>query len=149
MEQDGDQKNNVFFIIGMISLVICLSLLALTLYLLPNLVFGWHYDVPEFVSTWKGWLQSDYDYSDSAAAYLLLLTLFIPALICALITHLSTRVMDNQIYKADEEENPDAVNEVVEEAKGLGYKLLRILGICLLILIGLVIFRFLFNWIYS
>ena len=90
MEQDRFQKNHTVFIIGMISLVISLILLALCLYLLPNLLFGWQYDVPTFVPYINEWLISTYNFTDSSASKILFFILVGLSLVFIAIAYFSS-----------------------------------------------------------
>ena len=137
MEADRYQKNHKLFILGIFSLLIALSLFAFSLYLLPNLLFGWRYDTPEFIMFWKEWLLSQYDYTEPVAARLIFLFFFGIAFIFGVIAYFSSNRIDNQILSKElkvpeEEESPDKTTQNTREGLSLG---LRILFIILIIFI--------------
>lgn len=101
MEQDRYQKNHALFIIGLFSLVVSLSLFALCLYILPNLLFGWRYDTPGFIINWVALLQFDYNYSSQASSNIIVLAVFLLALFFAVIAYFASNRIDNQIYSAE------------------------------------------------
>ena len=134
MEADRYQKNHKVFIIGLISLLIGLSGLALTLYLLPHLLFGWHYDTPEFIVFWRHWLQSEQGFTEAAASKLVLLFFFSLAVIFGAIAYFSSNRIDSEILSAELEapELPEQSRELkpsTREGLGLGLKILFLMAI--------------------
>lgn len=99
MEPDRYKNNHTVFIIGMISLLLSLSLLAFSFYILPFLLFGWQYDVPGFILFWRESLQTDYSLSSTLSCRLILLFYFGLACIFSLITYFSSNRIDDQIYR--------------------------------------------------
>ena len=113
MEQDRYQKNHKLFIVGLLSLILGLSLVAFSLFILPNLFFGWHYDVPEFIANWVAWLQDAYELSSTAASKLTFFFFFLLGLFFAVIAYFSSNRIDNQIYSSELE-----ISKPVESKKG-------------------------------
>lgn len=101
MEQDRYQKNHKIFIIGLFSLLLSLSLFAFSFYVMPNLLFGWYYDVPLFVMNLVEWLQYSYNYSSGAASKLIFLVIFLSALFFAGVAYYCSNRIDNQIYSSE------------------------------------------------
>jgi hypothetical protein len=104
MEADRYQKNHTLFIIGIFSLVIGLSLLAFSLYLLPHLLFGWRYNAPEFIMFWREWLQSQYGYMEPAASKLIFLFFFGLAAIFGFIAYFTSNRLESEIFSTELEE---------------------------------------------
>jgi len=98
MEADRYQVSHTLFIVGMISMLVCLALLAFSLFLFPYLIFNLRYPVPEFVAYWREWLLLAHGISHHAASWLILLCFFIPALCGFVISFLASNQIDNQIY---------------------------------------------------
>ena len=101
MDDDYFQKNNKLFIIGLISLVMALAFLGITLYMLPNLLFGWRYNTPAFFMIWREWLQTQYGYTQAGASKIVLLLFFIPTTVFIVISYFSSRRIDSQTLYSD------------------------------------------------
>ena len=135
MEQDRYQKSHKLFILGMISMIGSLALFTFSLYLLPNLLFGWHYNMPDFISDLKGWLQLEYDFTDPGSAKLVFLIFFIPALFFSIVAYFTSNSLDNKIYKEELDSNrkPAKPQKSRDEAIRL---FLQILLLVILVFIG-------------
>ncbi len=142
MEQDRFQKNHVLYIIGLISLVASLSLFAFTLYILPHLIFGWGYDAPVFISSWKEILRFGYHFSSSAASQLIALLFFILTVIFAIIAYFSSNRIDNEIYSAELEFQ----NKSPKRRKGHRESVMLVLKLLFIIFL-VFIFAELFQWL--
>ena len=132
MEQDRYQKNHVLYIIGLISLVASLSLLALTLYIIPHILFGWTYDVPSYVSIWKEWLRVKFSMNVSTASQLIALILFLITLLFAGIAYFTSNRMDNLIFST-ELENKEQLNRMKKSHREAVEIILKLLLIVLLV----------------
>lgn len=140
MEQDRYQKNHKLFILGMLSLVISLGLFAFAVYILPNLLFGWVYDVPSFVTYLKGWLQSTHNFTDPSAGRFIFLCVFLAALIFAFIAYVSSNWIDNQIYsdELNQLHEMQSISKTAEAQNSGGegtHLFFKILGYVMLIII--------------
>lgn len=98
MEPDRFQHNNKYYIVGIICLVGGLSLFAFSAYILPFLLFNWHYTMPDFISIWLNDIQTIYQLSAMAAAWLILLGFFLPGIILVVIADILSNRIDNQIH---------------------------------------------------
>ena len=145
MEADRYQKSHTLFIVGMFSLLMGLSFLALSLYMFPHLWFGWKYDLPWFIPVLREWLQNNYDYSLQYASRLIFFGFFLPGLVLLLIAYFSSNTIDNEIYGhefdvPEVEEKPTKPKEVNHEGRRLGIQLLFIL---LAVFVGAAFFEWL------
>lgn len=140
MEQDRYQQNHKLFIIGLASLVISLSLFALSFYIMPNLLFGWGYDTPEFITNFVEWFQYTYNYSESAASKLVFLIVFVLASIFASIAYYCSNRIDNQIYSLELQESKQLQKVQTTDREGLRL-VLKILFITLLIFLAAALFE--------
>ncbi len=142
MEQDRYQKNHVLYIIGLLSLVASLSLLAFTLYILPYLVFGWRYDAPGFIHLWKELLRVRYHFSPSVASQIIGVPFFLLTLLFAFIANFASNRMDNEIYSTEltienkEQNTKKSPNESIA-------LVLKILLIIVLVFVGAELFHWL------
>ena len=137
MEQDRYQRNHKTFIIGLISLLLSLSLFAFSFYVMPNLLFGWYFEVPPFILDLVEWLQYTYNYSNSAASKLIFLVIFLLALFFAAVAYYCSNSIDNQIYSAELQHQKKSKN-----TKNDGFRVvLKILVISLLIFIAATLFE--------
>ncbi|MBA3537827.1 MAG: hypothetical protein H0T84_14660 [Tatlockia sp.] len=102
MEPDRYQQNSKLFVIGLICLLLCLSLLAIALFILPYLLWDWRYGVPGMVLELHEWFKENYDFSDGGASWMVFLTFIIPALICGFISQWASNYIERKMYGLDE-----------------------------------------------
>lgn len=146
MEYDRFKINSKLYVLGMISLVLCLGLSLLTLYLSPYLIWELHYNVPEFVSTLSSTLQDDYNYSVPASKIIIWLLFFVPAGITGLVAYFISNYIDNKLYMNEiikEPKNPlNKENELQEKESALffGFKILSLIILILFIIFLLGLF---------
>lgn len=141
MEHDRYQKNEKAFVIGLLSLVISLSLFALSFYIMPNLLFGWQYSTPGFVISIVDWLQYAYNFTASGASTIVFFFVFLLALFFAVIAYYCSNKIDDEIYSSELQQRtpPEPVKESV---KGDGmWLVLKILFFALLIFIAAALFE--------
>lgn len=148
MELDRYQQNSKLFIIGIMCLVLCLALLFFSLFILPFLIWGLHYEVPDFITYFISVLEDYHDFSYAGSRWAVGLLFFIPSLISGFIAFYISNKIDNDLLgltpKKDEiEEEKISIrrrNDLSDSAT-LAFKiLLLILGvIALVVIIQLVI----------
>lgn len=102
MKYDAFQKHQKLFVFGICCLVICLSLLFFSLYIIPFLVWEINYGVPLFITTFITNMNENYGYTTMGAKFLIELLLLIPAFIAGLISYFISSYLDRQ----DEDINP-------------------------------------------
>ena len=141
MEADRYQKNHKLFIVGIFSLVLGLSFLGFSLYMLPHLLFGWRYDIPGFIMFWREWLQSEYNYTEPGASKILFLFFFGFAAIFVVIAYLSSSRLDSQILSGELQDTNKPVKLKAETREGLGLGLKIFFIIIVIFLVGA-----LFQW---
>jgi len=108
MEVDRYQQNHSLFIIGLLSLILCLTMLAISLYLLPHLLLGWRYDVPEFISHFRQWLTIQFALSAAGASKMIFFSFLSSAIGLGIIAYIASSRIENQIYA---NEFPDTQSE--------------------------------------
>jgi hypothetical protein len=101
MEQDRYKQNHFLYIAGMFSLIISLGLFAFSLFLIPHLIFGWHYNVPDFLIDLIAMFENDYEMSTAKVKWLLFLVLDVPAVVLFIVADVLSNKIDNKIYKAN------------------------------------------------
>lgn len=143
MEQDRFQKNHTLFILGMFSLIASMTLLALSFYIMPNLLFGWIYDVPRFIINWVEMIKIRYNYSAAVASQLIFFFLFLLAVFFGIIAYFSSNRIDNDIYSAELNEEAEAQpskikTTAISDAPRLA---LKILFVSLLVFIFIKVFE--------
>jgi hypothetical protein len=137
MEQDRYQNHQVIFVAGLFSLVLGLSLFALSFYIMPSLLFGWLYDTPEFIVYIVEWLQESYNYTSAGASKLVFLIVFLLALFFSGIAYYSSNRIDNQIFSSELQ-----AQSKPKKMKGVALGLiLKIAFICLLIFLAATLFE--------
>lgn len=143
MEPDRYRANHKLYVLGIISLLLSLSLLAFSLYITPRLLLGWKYDSPEFLMHMIDWLQRNYQFTEVAAAKIILLMFFILALLFGIMAYIISNRVDNQIYGI-EEPKESVIEQVasrrnISESMGFGLKVF-------LIIIVVILLAILFEW---
>lgn len=134
MEQDRYQKNHTVFVVGLMSLVFSLVLLALSFYIMPSLVFGWRYNTPPFIVNIVEWLQYTYNYTPAGASRTVFLFVFLLALFFACVAYFCSNNIDNQIYKAELESKKEPTKIKKSGTKDDGVRLaLKIVFFAMLI----------------
>ncbi|MBA4697189.1 MAG: hypothetical protein H2069_07370 [Legionella sp.] len=133
MESDRYQKNSKLFIIGIISLLFSLSLLAFSLYILPYLLWDLFYRVPAFVLNWREGIKNFYEISELGAAWIVFLIFIIPAVFFGYISYLTSNYIDDRIFNPAPltTEKPEVEKKELRETFGWVFK---ILGMILLTL---------------
>lgn len=98
MEPDRYQQNSRAFVSGMMCLLISMTLLAFSLYLLPFLVLSCVYNVPDFIINYCQWLIDNYGYSQRGAGIIVFLSLFLPGLMAGWFSCTASNNIDDEIH---------------------------------------------------
>lgn len=143
MEADRFNQNHTLFIICMICLVISLSLFTLAFYVVPFMIWGWHYSVPEFVFTWSQYFVETYGYTQAGSYGLVFLMLFVPALIAGLISYVCSNFIENRVLDLNVEPPPEAEKppRQIKETLGLTMKVLILIAL----IVGVIV---LMQWLF-
>ncbi|STX29102.1 transmembrane protein [Legionella beliardensis] len=134
MEHDRYQHNKMLFIISIASLIIGLTLLAFSLYILPNLIWDLNYDVPSFIYLWSESLKQNYNFTNIGARLVVFLIFFIPAILATFIAYLTSNTIENELYGFTPPEREFRTKAVKDSSKET-----LLVTLQLLIIIGLVI----------
>ena len=90
-------KNDKYFLVGLISLAITLFLLPFACYLLPSVLFGWTYHIPDFVFAWTDTLQDMFSLNSQQASWAVWGIFFVSAAFFAVIAYVtSTKIKDEK-----------------------------------------------------
>ncbi|TAL60575.1 MAG: hypothetical protein EPN84_09270 [Legionella sp.] len=140
MEYDRYKAHHKLYIIGILSLLGCLSLLLFSLYILPYMVWGDYYDVPEFVVSLIAFFE-DLKYSSASSHFIVWLLFFLPALICGLISYYVSNYIDDELFDI-KPETPEKDNYEKQRLKRLERResanlSLKILGLMFLIFLAI------------
>jgi hypothetical protein len=126
-------QNDKIFICGIICLVLALGLLFFSLYILPYMIWEFHYDVPDFILTMISDYQGNYNYSPGSSKAIVWLFFFIPSLIFGYISYFISNYIDKSAQEQQtltEEvgsKEPTRSRESLKESASLGIKLLAII----------------------
>ncbi len=101
MEPDRFQQNSKLFIVGMICLLLGLTFLAIALFIIPYLLWNWHYGVPSMVVQLHQWFRDSYSFDNGGASWMVFLTFLIPAIIFVIISQWSSNHIEKQMYGMD------------------------------------------------
>jgi len=142
MEYDRYAQNKGLFIISMISLLIFFICAAFALYIMPALVWNWHYDVPEFTITFREWIRRAYELTESIAGFWVFVIFLSIGIIAGLISKSTSNQIENEIYKIEPEEaiNQTALKKDLQQSMSLSLKII----VLILLTVALV---FLVEWL--
>lgn len=116
IDKERYQHNSKLFIISLICLVLSLCFFSFAFYILPNLLWDWDYDIPEFVYTLRQWVIDNYNFSEGHAKITVFLTFFIPALVTGFISYFTSNKIENEVLGITPEKMPGE-NEPSREMK--------------------------------
>lgn len=142
MEADRYKQNHKLFIFCMICLLLSLSLFSLSLFILPHFIWGWNYNVPEFVYDLTQWLIEYHAFTETGAKIMVFLMVFIPALITGFISYITSNMIENKVLEIPETTNPDE-NKVPLELKETFSLSMKII----LLIVLVIIVMFLIQWL--
>lgn len=137
MEYDRYQHNKILFIISITSLVIGLSLLAFSLFILPNLIWALNYDVPTFIYIWSENLKENYNFTITGAHSIVFLIFFIPAILAIFIAYLTSNIIDNKLYGFSSSQREFKTRYNTKETILIVLQLLLILGLVIVVIYSL------------
>lgn len=141
MEYDRYKAHHKMYIIGIVSLLACLSLLLFSLYILPYLIWGDFYDVPEFIVILIAFLQ-ERKYSASSSHWIVWLLFFLPALILGYISYYISNFIDDELLDIKKPEVTERDNyeqqrlQRIERRESVNLSL-KILGLMFLIVLAI------------
>ncbi|MCR9192307.1 MAG: hypothetical protein NXI01_06555 [Gammaproteobacteria bacterium] len=137
MEPDRYQQNHVFYIVGLICLILGLGLFAFGLYLSPYLFFDFQYNVPDFIYNFIMWLQGNYTTSKYGIAWLIFLLLILPAVILIVVADIISNKIDRKIFGISTFKRPTPPTEEgiksKVESKGLVFNIVMIIVVIFII----------------
>lgn len=147
MEFDRYKGHHKLYIFGIISLILCLSFLFFSLYILPFLTWYAHYDVPDFVSAMISYFQEGYLWSAATASFVVWLLFFIPSLIAGFISYRISNYIDNQLLGIEPKTmtKEEAILRSIEmrrdirESASLGFKIFMLM---LIIVLAILLLQF-------
>lgn len=102
LEQDRYKQSPKLYIFGMIILMFFWIFTLLGLYIVPYLIWEFHYDVPETIIIWQLFLQDEYELSSGAANWITFLTFAVPALACMIVSKMISNHIDKRIINESE-----------------------------------------------
>lgn len=147
MEPDRYKQNHFSYIAGMFCLITSLGLFAFSLFLFPNLVFGWHYDIPGFIVALVEMLETDYGMPTPSVKWLLFSVLDIPAVVLFVIADILSNKIDGEIYEVNRYV-PKSRSSKVGENSGIGESGGLFLRMIMIVIVVFIIAGF-FQWAIS
>lgn len=117
MEKDRYGYNHKLYIAGIISLIIALALLFFSLYMLPFLVLGFKYDVPDFVGELIRYFIEEHHYSPLASKALTWIIFFIPSIIAWYVSSYISNYIDIHVLGLDKEVNTEEQRQLNEQSR--------------------------------
>lgn len=96
MPEELKNNDEKLFVIGIICFFLAFGFTLFALYIVPFLIWGLHYDVPEFVAHLVAALQDSYNYSLSSSKFIVWLLFLIPGLIAGYIAYYISNLLDEK-----------------------------------------------------
>ena len=144
METDRYEKNHPLYIFGMICFLISMGVLLFSLYMLPYLMFGVLYDVPEFIAFWREYLVSDLGMTDNHALMLIYLSFTFCWLLFGLGAYYASIRIENAIYAINDTKKPGGMHLSPETKESL-YVFWKVMAL-IAFFYGVI---FVFHWLLS
>ncbi len=144
MEADRFGQNKVFFIVGIITLVLGLILFIISFYILPNLVFDWRYHIPVVISIFADYLQATYQLKSTAAGWLVFLGIFGTSIFLFIIADIISNKIDSEVYKdyyADNNLQAVKKNKYVGEEQDSKWLVFKIILIIIIVFVASQVFQ--------
>ncbi len=139
MEYDRYKEHHKLYIMGIICLVLCLGFLFFSLYILPFLIWGLHYDTPELITNLVSFFQYNYQLTYRASATLTWLIFFIPSVITGIVSYYASNSIDNELLEVPIEDEAEGqlppattLREDMKESTSLGLKILFLMIVVVL-----------------
>lgn len=135
MEPDRYQQNKLYYVIGMIFLVVSLYFFCVGTYLLPYIVFGVSYSIPDVVYDRINYVEMAYNFSTKHASWIVLAIIYFVSFLCASVTYFTSNEIDNEIYGvhtkslAETEDKESKNNAETKESRALAFKIVVIIGL--------------------
>lgn len=148
MESDRYQRHHVLYFVGIVSLLICLSLVFLVLYILPYLIWQLNYDLPEFITTMIAFFEEKYSVTELRSRIYVVILLIIPIVVTGFVSYYVSNFIDDEIYKneltsdevIEQKNHSDDVKQEIKESATVGFE---IIGLIILVIAGLAAIQFL------
>lgn len=149
MEPDRFKNNHFLYIFGLLSLILSLTLLFFSLYILPYLLWSLKYHVPDVVLYLSALFDDTYDYTTPQAHLLTWLVFFIPSIVFGFISYLVSNRIENQIHHVDTpeeeagaepEQNSEEFKEEIKESASIGFKIISLMILIVVVIVLLQVF---------
>jgi hypothetical protein len=101
------ERNDKFFLLGLVSLAVSLFLFPLAIYILPQAYFGWTYHIPDFISNFNEYLQDAFGMTRRSASWTVFYSIFLMAIVFANIAYFAAMRTRHDIKKSIPHENVD------------------------------------------
>lgn len=130
--QNQSNQNNKLFIFGIINLVISLSCILYSLYILPFLIWNLSYEVADTVLELIAYFEDTFYYSKALSRLLTWLVFFIPGVITGLLAWYASLKIEKRVLGADLETpesgedtgiNTERLKRDMRESAGFGMKI--------------------------
>lgn len=129
MDRSRLGQSPTVYVLGMIALVLSIGMFLFGAYLVPNLLLGVKYAIPEFVAHLRHWLHLEYQLTDSEAEFYIVLGFFSVGALSAILAYKASNHIDNKLYlekeiQPDESENSENMNSNDEKTVSLTIKII-------------------------
>ncbi len=131
MEPDRYQHSPKVYIIGMVCMIVSMGLFGLGAYILPNVIFGLIYSIPDFIFDWTNLVQIAYGLNEKKAGWLVLAIIFLLGFLASIVTYAVSNRLDNEIYDIQTDKTDD--EDISEKWKDTGPLILKIIFILVLV----------------
>ncbi|MDP1603234.1 MAG: hypothetical protein Q8M03_08215 [Legionella sp.] len=135
IDKERYQHNSKLFITSLICLVLSLCFFSFALYILPNLLWDWDYDIPEFVFTWRQGFVDHYNFGVGSAKITVFLIFFIPALITGYISYITSNKIENEVLGIVPPKLPGEAEPSQEVKETLSFSVRLLLTVLLVLVV--------------
>ncbi len=145
MEPDRYQQSHSLYILGMVCLLISLGTLLFLIFILPHLLLGWHYNVPEFISFWREWIIETYGMSVNYSSWIIAAFFVVLAVVFGIVAYVTSTRIENAIYPMKTQAVTVQSKKKTKGLKDSTYFFWKVMGFVILAYIA----TFAFQWLLS
>jgi hypothetical protein len=132
-------QNDRYFIIGLMALAVSLFLFPLSLYILPQVWFGWTYHIPDFILSLSNWLQDNLEFKEGEASWFIFYSFFFTACIFAGIAYVaSARAnanMKKNVVRLPFDDAEKRIKQVRQDRRDSTFLVIKMIGIGILVFV--------------
>lgn len=91
-----EREDPKVYFTGVVSLFLSVALILFAIYILPFLIWGFYYDVPDFISHYLAFAEESLELSPSTSKFVVWISFIIPGFIAGYISYYISNLLDER-----------------------------------------------------